>query len=216
VSAVVAAVVVIGGFLVSSGRSFADVPPAITSTANAPFTIGSFSSFLVTTTGTLVPSIKEKGKLPKDLTLTDNDNGTASLAGTPGATTGGAYPRLSEGVHEITIVATFGSGTTKQVLTQAFTLTVDQAPMITSRATKKARVGVSFSFAVKTRGYPTATIDESGVLPPGVTFTNNGNGTAILAGMPGDGSAGTYPITISASNGVGSPASQSYSLLVRS
>jgi|SRR6202166_2925656 len=213
---VVAAVVIIGGFLVSPGRSLADTPPAITSGATATATVGSMFSFTVRTSGTPLPSIKERGRLPKDLTLTDNHDGTASLSGTPGSTTGGAYPRLSEGVHGIVIAAAFGTGATKQVVTQAFTLIVDQAPTITSRGTKKARVGVSFRFTVKTRGFPTATVSESGALPPGVGFTNNGNGTAALVGMPGNGSAGTYPIMINASNGVGSPASQSFTLVVRS
>ena len=40
-------------------------------------------------------------------------------------------------------------------------------------------------------------------LPTGVTFTDNGNGTATLAGTPASGSNSSYPITIGATNGFG-------------
>ena len=45
-----------------------------------------------------------------------------------------------------------------------------------------------------------------------MTFTDNGNGTATLAGTPG--TVGTYPMTITADNGVGSPGQQSFTLTV--
>ena len=52
-----------------------------------------------------------------------------------------------------------------------------------------------------TTGTPTAAFSESGALPIGVTFTDNGDGTATLAGTPAAGSGRDYPITITASNG---------------
>jgi hypothetical protein len=59
-------------------------------------------------------------------------------------------------------------------------------------------------------------IVESGTLPAGVTFSDNGDGTADLAGTAAAGTAGRYPITITASNGAGSPAIQSFVLTVSS
>ena len=53
-----------------------------------------------------------------------------------------------------------------------------------------------------TTGFPTATLSETGALPTGVTFVDNGNGTATLAGTPAAGTGGTYPLTITAANGV--------------
>jgi hypothetical protein len=47
-----------------------------------------------------------------------------------------------------------------------------------------------------------------------VTFVDNGNGTATISGIPGAGTAGAYPITITATNGIGTPASQSFTLTV--
>ncbi|HKP03564.1 MAG TPA: putative Ig domain-containing protein, partial [Chthoniobacterales bacterium] len=184
-------------------------PPAVTSANNTTFTVGTAGTFTVTTTGfptgaTMV--ISETGALPSGVTFTNNNDGTATLAGTPGAGTGGTYP--------ITITANNGVAPNG---TQSFTLTVNQAPAITSAANTTFTVGTAGTFSVTTTGFPTnasMVIGETGALPSGVTFTNNNNGTATLAGTPGAGTGGTYPITITANNGVGSAAMQSFTLTV--
>jgi len=95
------------------GPSSAD---AFTSAPNAPATAGSSFSFLVTTSGSPVPVLKKKGKLPKGLHFVNNHNGTATISGTP---------KLSAvGVHNLTLSAKFGKGKAKKIVTQAFTLTV--------------------------------------------------------------------------------------------
>ena len=50
---------------------------------------------------------------------------------------------------------------------------------------------------------PAPALTESGALPAGLTFTDNGNGTATIAGTPAAGSGGSYPITITATNAAG-------------
>ena len=55
------------------------------------------------------------------MTFTDNGDGTATLAGTPAAGTGGSYP--------VTITAANG---VRPDATRSFTLTVDEAPRVTS------------------------------------------------------------------------------------
>ena len=76
------------------------------------------------------------------------------------------------------------------------------APAITSaNNTTFTEAGGRFVHGDLYRG-PTATLSETGGLPGGVTFTDNGDGTATLAGTPATGSNGTYPLTITASNGV--------------
>jgi hypothetical protein len=60
--------------------------------------------------------------------------------------------------------------------------------------------------------YPTAALSESGTLPSGVTFTDNGNGTATLGGTATV--AGIYSITFTADNGVGTNATQTFTLTV--
>ena len=93
-------------------------------------------------------------------------------------------------------------------------ITVNEVPAITSTASSIFVVGFPKTFTVTTTGSPTPSISESGVLPSGVTFTDNGNGTASLAGTPAGGSAGTYPLSITASNGISPAASQSFTLTV--
>jgi hypothetical protein len=67
---------------------------------------------------------------------------------------------------------------------------------------------------VTTTGFPTAALSESGALPSGVTFTDNGDGTATLAGTPAAGTAGSYSFTITADNGVSPAATQNFTLKV--
>jgi hypothetical protein len=180
--------------------------PAITSASSATFTVGTAGSFSVTTTGTPAPTLTESGALPSGVTFTSNGNGTATLAGTPAAGTNKAYP--------ITITAANGVGSNA---TQSFTLTVNAAstaPTITSAASTTFTVGTAGSFSVTTTGSPAATVTESGTLPSGVTFTGGASGTATLAGTPAAGTQGSYPITITAANGVGSNATQSFTLTV--
>ena len=160
----------------------------------------------MTTTGTPTAALSESGALPSGVTFVDNGNGTATLAGTPAASTAGTYP--------LTITA--ANGVTPNA-TQSFTLTVAavQAPVITSAGHQVVRHRAApNTFAVTTTGTPTAALSESGALPSGVTFVDNGNGTATLAGTPAASTAGTYPLTITAANGVTPNATQSFTLTV--
>src|SRR5262249_42034619 len=53
---------------------------------------------------------------------------------------------------------------------------------------------------------------ESGALPSGINFVDNGNGTATLSGIPAAGTGGAHSLTFSAVNGVGTAATQSFTL----
>jgi len=174
--------------------------PAITSAAARSFAIGSANTFTVTTTGTPTAALSETGALPTGVTFVDNGDGTATLAGTP--TASGTFP--------LTITA--ANGVTPNA-TQSFTLTVAaaQAPVITSAAARSFALSSANTFTVTTTGTPTAALSESGALPTGVTFVDNGNGTAALAGTPT--ASGTFPLTITAANSVSS-ITQSFTLTV--
>ena len=173
--------------------------PSITSGSSTTFTAGTFGSFAATASGNPSPTFSESGTLPSGVTLSS----AGLLSGTPGAGTGGTYP--------ISISASNGIGSPS---TQSFTLTVDQAPAITSASSITFAVGTSGLFTVTSSGFPTPTANESGPLPTGVAFIDNGNGTATLSGTPVAGTGGVYPITLTMSNGVGTAASQSFTLYV--
>jgi hypothetical protein len=179
--------------------------PAITSADNTAFIVGTSGSFTVTTGSSPTPAITESGSLPNGVTFADNGNGTATLAGTPAAGTGGSY--------DLTLTAANGVAPNA---TQSFVLSVDVPPSITSADSTTFTTGSAGTFTVTTGAdFPTATtLAESGRLPNGVTFADNGNGTATLAGTPAAGAGGTYDLTLTAANGVAPEASQSFTLTV--
>lgn len=84
-------------------------------------------------------------------------------------------------------------------------------PSITSAATGAFTVGVTTSVTVAATGYPSPGLSESGRLPAGVTFNAS---TATISGTPAQGGVGSYPLTITAANGVVPDGTQSFTLTV--
>jgi YVTN family beta-propeller protein len=168
--------------------------PGFTSGTAATAAFGSPLRFTVTTSGNPVPSITRRGRMPSGLTFTDNRDGTATISGSPANGAAGRYP--------LTLTARNKLGTA----TQAFTLTVTRAPSIRKVRTVRARAGVALDRLIRVTGYPAPALAEAGALPSGVTFTDEGNGTAVLAGTPSAGSAGRYRITVTAANASGTAA----------
>jgi large repetitive protein len=71
-------------------------------------------------------------------------------------------------------------------------------------------VGVPSSFPLVLSAVPAATVTESGALPSGVTMSSAG----VFSGTPAAGTVGTYPITVSASNGVSPSSTISLTIVV--
>ena len=199
-----------GGDTATATQSFvltADAPPALTSDAATTFTVGESGSFTVVTAAGFptATEIARSGLLPSGVSYTDNGDGTATIAGTPHAGTGGVYP--------LTLTATATGGQAESTI-QSFTLTVDESPSITSAATTTFIAGQSGTFLVTTgAGFPTATqLSVDGTLPSGVTFTDNNDGTATIAGLSN--AVDTYPLTITAKNGLRAIVTQDFTLYV--
>src|SRR5262249_22934889 len=91
---------------------------------------------------------------------------------------------------------------------------VGTPPTLTSASSTSTGMRVPFSLTLTTTGNPVPALTESGTLPGGITFVENGDGTATLSGEADAGTNGTYPITLSASNGVAPDATQSFTLTV--
>jgi hypothetical protein len=170
--------------------------PTITSADHVTFPVGAAGAFTVTTApgSAGVRSITVSGALPTGVTFVDKGDGTASLSGTPSPGTGGHYP--------VTINAS--NGVTPDA-SQSFTLTVTAVPSITSANAAAFPTGSATTFIVTTDpGFPVATsLSVSGALPANVTFHDNGDGTATISGTPTSGNAGSYPVSIVASNASG-------------
>jgi YVTN family beta-propeller protein len=173
--------------------------PVITSVASAFFDAGVAGKFTVVANALPLASLTETGTLPAGLKLSTS----GVLAGTPAADSGGVYP--------ITITASNGIAPD---YAQQFTLTVLQAPVITSGASTTFTVGAAGSLALTATGFPASTFSATGTLPAGVTVTNLSPGVSELSGTPAVGSGGVYPITIIASNGFAAT-TQSFTLTVR-
>jgi hypothetical protein len=185
----------------------ADVPPTgtITSpTGNVTITAG--QSVLFSGTG----SDPDGTITGYSWTFSGGNPSTSSLA-TPGNVT-----YSSPGTFTATFTVTDNANLTDPTPpTRTITVNSTQAAAITSAGSTTFAVGTAGTFTVTTTGTPTPTLSETGALPSGVTFNDNGNGTATLGGTPAAGTAGSYPITIKAHNGVGTDASQSFSLRVK-
>jgi len=177
--------------------------PAFVSVDHATFTVGAAGSFTFNTSAFPAATVSEVGALPTGVTFTNNGDGTATLAGTPGTGTAGDFA----------LAMTAANGHSPDA-TQAFVLTVVQAPAFVTANHASFVVGTAGSFTFSTTGSPTAALTQTGALPSGVTFTDNGDGTATLAGTPGGGTAGDFALDVTADTGQSPPVSQTFTLSV--
>jgi hypothetical protein len=190
----------------------------ITSIDNATFAAGEAGSFTVTTAGFSIPTLSDTGfagctpsTLPGTVAFTDDHDGTATLAGTPTATSAGTYT--------VCITASEAAASA----TQVFTLTVSQAqgptgaPAVTSASSAAFFVGAASSFQATASGTPAPTFSDApfggctpSTLPSGLTFS----ATGLLSGTPGADAVGTYTVCINAANGVGATGTQTFTLTI--
>ena len=172
-----------------------DAPPVFTSASAATFTVGASSFFTVTATGIPAPVLSDSfSKLPSGVFF---DPTTGVLSGTPAQGTGGTY--------SINFLALNSVG----AVLQTFALTVNEAPSITSPSSVTFVVGLAGAFQPTASGFPASTFVESGALPQGLSFAFN-----ALSGTAAEGTEGTYNISFTASNRIGSAVTQKVTLLV--
>lgn len=183
----------------SSTLTEAELQTLFTSPAAASATVGVPFSFTVTTTSTETPALGlgAYSSLPAGVSLTDNGDGTATLAGDS---------TVAAGVYTFVLQATDSQTTTDQV----FTLTVSSytpppppppLPVFTSAASASAVAGSAFNFSVTTsNGY--AIISSHTPLPPWLTLTNKiYTGSATLSAS--DPIVGVYHLVLVATSPIG-------------
>ena len=167
--------------------SATDAWSPVIKTAVATFTAGTAGSVAIKGTALPAATYSETGPLPSGVTL----SAAGTMSGTPAAGTGGVYP--------ITITASNGI---PPDYSQAFTLTVDEAPALTAPAPATLRVGTSVSIPIAATGYPAPSVGASN-LPAGLEVTAQGSGQWELTGTPAVGSGGVYDVDFHATNAVG-------------
>ncbi len=179
----------------------------------------SFHDQLAVTTGTYVPgaTVTFSGASSTPPGLEVSSSGSVTTSGT-----------LSGNTYVVTGNDSDGYGDSGS---WSYTLTVNQAPAITSLdnfivpAPATGETGTTFTFTVATTGYPTPSLNDNGFagcqanLPPtdmGFLFTDNGDGSATMSGTPTSSDGGTYTVCIDATNGVEPDATQTFTLYVTS
>ncbi len=122
--------------------------------------------------------------LPNGLTFNDAKNGKATITGTP---------KVAAGSYPVYLTAVDAGGTGEQVLNLDLLA-------FTSKAAATFTAGKSNKFTVSavggSPGEPVRFALISGAAPPGLTFVDNGNGTATLSGKPTNKKKKVYGLTI--------------------
>ena len=137
--------------------------------------------------------------------------GSTTLAAAGGTCTVNIQYTAGPGAQSATLTVTYPPAT---MLPVGLSGTGVQAPAITSASSATFTVGTAGSFLVTAVGFPPPSLKSSRNIPAGMTFTDNGNGTGTLSGTPSAGTGGPYNVTFTASNGVGSNATQTFVLTV--
>jgi uncharacterized repeat protein (TIGR01451 family) len=119
-------------------------------------------------------------------------------------------PAGTAGTVDVTAITPGGTS----ALSASDQFTYGIAPVINSPGGDAFTVGSPGTFLISTTGFPAPTLTIS-ALPAGLTLVDNLNGTATLSGTPGINTAGEYPLTITASNGISPDATQSFALAVQ-
>ena len=160
--------------------------PALTLPTDVTFVRGQpGESYLIEADGDPVPAIGVD-QLPEGLHLVVHGDGSATLSGTP---TGPA------GLSTVEVRAQSTAGATVAPLE----VTIQQAPKFRDRGPVLLGSGEFGQVLVRTVGYPAPSIGLEGDLPDGLTFVDNGDGTATISGTPADDRA-SVPVTLTAVN----------------
>ncbi|WP_300269162.1 putative Ig domain-containing protein, partial [Microbacterium sp.] len=161
---------------------------AFTSAAAATFDSTQESDFTVT------------WEAPDGTTISGYDQLPAGLTATPGGnslTISGMPDRAGSGVTVLPLVLTPVAG---DPVTQDLALTVNAPPLFTGSMDFIATVGEPFSATVTSQGWPVAELTLADALPTGLTFDDNGDGTATISGEATE-PAPSSAVTVTADNG---------------
>jgi hypothetical protein len=214
--------------------------PMFTSPDSATFTAGQSGSTQVSSDiffGN--PQVSYTGVLPVGTSFTPQHS-AGTVAGTPvlslalpGGGAGGDYP-LTFSALGLGMLVT-GNADSWQVIsatqlvsaTQQFDLRVNQPPAIISATDVNFTIGVPNTFTFATTGFPQLpangqpgmSMSYTGALPGGVTFAEVkpvglSTGVFALSGTPAASPAGPFSILLTANNGVGTAAHQTFTVHV--
>ena len=139
-------------------------------------------------------------------------NGGTTWVDISGATSASYSFTAAQGDSGNQYRAVFTNGIGSPAITNAATLSVGITPVIITGNRMTLAVGLTGGMSVIATGSPTPQYTiVAGTLPSGVTLNPT---TGLFSGTPAAGTAGTYPVTIQASNGIGTAPTQAFTLNV--
>jgi hypothetical protein len=165
------------------------VAPVITSSPVTTAIAGSPYSYDVNANGTPTPTYSLV-TAPPGMTI----NSTSGVI---------SWTPTAPGTVNVTVRASNGVSPNAD---QSYAITVNSAPSITSTAVTSGTVGVAYSYDVNATGQPAPTYSLSSA-PSDMTIDST---SGVISWTPT--SAGSFPVTINASNGVNPNASQSFTI----
>jgi Putative Ig domain len=199
-------------WLMNQSGGTSNTAPTITPIANQSVVVNTATGALAFTVGDAqdAPGALSVSASSSNTTLVPNNSANLMLSGSGASRTLTVTPATGQ-LGSTTITVTVQDSGSLSTNAQ-FTLTVTSgptAPAFASSPLTSATVGGNYSYTITVTGTPTPNLSASG-LPAWLTLSGN-----TLSGTPGAGDVGTAgPITISADNGVGTPAQQSFNITV--
>ncbi len=190
-----------------AGLPTVDTGANIDGVANSGLTSWPLTSASATMDTTKVVSITSDAPVAVlSYSVTGNTNPTAVTA----SISGGTNLQISGpvgGQSNITVTATDLDGNT---VSQTFAVAVSEAPLFTSSApTTPSLANQSYSFTCSASGYPASTFSvTAGALPTGLSISSGG----AITGTPT--ATGVFTGTITANNGIGTAATQNFSITI--
>lgn len=152
-----------------------------------------------------LPTVTTSGAIP-GMTVEHTPGAAPVLTGTPAAGSAGTY----------TLVLTAGNHTVHGDMTDAVTIEVQvlAAPSLVGTGPLESTVGAVVDVPLVVGGAPAPAVTATG-LPAGVELVQDDAGVWHLVGAPAPGTGGLHEVTITADNGVLSPATATMTLTVR-
>ena len=184
--------------------------PTVSNPASVSVAVGANPTFTVTATGNPTPTIQWERQAANTVGFVAlSNNGTYSGVGTATLTVTNAALVMSGDQFRATV--SNGVGAAVSSATPA-TLTVQLAPAFTSVASTTVAVNSAASFTFVATGSPAPTFSViSGSFPPWASISTAG----VLSGTPTNNTGSPFTFTVQASNGVGTAATQSFTLTVQ-
>ena len=146
--------------------------------------------------------------------FSQNNTCGISVSNNSACTINSAFTPTASGARAATLTIVDNASSSPQTLAVSGFGTVP--PSITSANHATFDVRVAGSFIITTTGFPAPSLSEAGPLPAGLTFIDNGDGTATLSGTSNSGTDEVDVLIITAHNGIGPDATQVFTLTVAS